>query len=617
MKKMILNVVIIFSYYGCITVNLKAPTAINNKVPIDSFPKVHLKTESNSTNYSGTSSERSPLFDGAEFNQPLTDFDPITLIDADINSFAKKNESILDRSVRLKKTDTTTPPYRRQKYEVIPMNKKIPFVYSYKQAIKGNKEKNKNSDCQTTYLNFNCSSTSFMNADYENQGQYIYPSAIYDVEDFQNGRFIEVTKGRKSITLSTDNPNLKNNSFISVPNPHLITLREGIKELYTNFDETRSGNMDFRYQIYTSYNSVEHQLKLSTGGGGSFGPFSANMEATLNTNDKTSHTYVTVDIIKDLYTINSLPNNNSYFDTGIAKDNKGLMVINSVTYGLRILANIDITAHEEEVQTIINTSAGFSFVFSAHGHIDLNKLEKIVHEEAKVNCYVIGGPINSTCSFTLKDFEEQIKNIVGGATYNNARPIQYTLSDLQGNVIAIKSSVTDIAQSACGMKRPDFVYVDVITGSKDKGNEADITFALYKGDVPIANLIKITNAACFEMIDPSDLSGLQNAADARGLFEAGNLIGAGSSCYESILNDNSPSTHIIHILSKNSLESGGTLLIKHNQKGGGWNINAITLYIKLQNEGSFRKIVWKLPNRTLFERGVIKLRFDDNFHIIP
>jgi len=491
MKKLItknsLVLLLVLLLAGCITVKHTYPTRQKIK-PVQAvpgtIPSIAAKTIFRNDDKNKVASVK---FVEKTFQPPMSYIDFMTDDDATAEKYTKgtattsQGEKTVDNSKSTGNEIVATDKNWKKTYQI--QAKKTPFIYSYSLDTKKRKaDLVDNDECITKYYNFNCQSTSFMNADFESQNQYLYPSAIYSVNDFENGNFKDITERRNPITLSTDNPNLKGNSFITITNPNLVTIREGVQKLYGNFDADKSGNMDFRYQIFESSNNVEQQLKLATGGGGNYGLYGGSMETTLNNETKQTHHYLTVDIIKDMFSINSMCKN--YFDTS-SMYTSDKIVISSVTYGLRIIGNIDVTGYESKIDSEIKSSgnAGITDVFSAHGHLDLTFISKVIGESTKVNCYIVGGPNTSSCAFTVKDFQTAITTIVSGVTVSNARPIQYTLSDLNGDVISIKSSVTDIKQRICPVKSQfsikNFDY-SFLTGNDDKDddNHVSITFTL-------------------------------------------------------------------------------------------------------------------------------------------
>ena len=618
--KQIVALLFACAFAACITVNpvVTQPQLVSQH---DTVPKSLYKSTFKGMPYE-TSGSSSTTFTSAEFVQPLSDFDPQSLAKGGPKraettaALQKKKDGQPKPDPSTGKADGSTPagPVRKQVYQV---NKgmHVPFTYSYDTTAQVTQV----GDCQTMTATFNCTSTSFMNADYENQGQHIYPSAIYDLTDFQNGSYNEITKDRQPVTLSTDNPNIKGPSFLTVDSPNMITLREGVKTLYTGFDDSRSGTMDFRYQILVSHNSVEHQMKVSAGGGGSFGPFSASMESTENSTTNSTATYITVDVVKDMFTINSFPND-GYFKS--ADDTKSPVVIKSVTYGLRLLANIDITGHESQVQSTLSTKAKASFVFSANGHLDLASLDKVLDSNSRVNCYVVGGPIGSTCSFALKDFQDNIAKIVGGATANNARAIQYTLSDLNGNELAIQSAVTSLTQQVCNpdFNKLEYATIDIITGGDDKDRGIDVTYGLYSGSAVDPN--KINNTTCIEQmptLSDNDFLAFPNGPNDRGFTAAGDLIGISSSCFRSYYDNNSFTTNRFRLFPSKTdafaqlKMAGGTIIIKRNYNDNNWKVASVNLHLKFTSDNREKIMVWNLNNIELKKGDTKVLKFDQNF----
>jgi hypothetical protein len=455
-------------YYGCITINpvitqpAQVSTPNSNSLKIDT-PSIKVATLYNAKPTSTTAVN-------VQFEGSSKDLTAEKLSSPAIST--NKTQLFTKSATLNKKADNPKNDIVRV-YTNKDGKRKTPFIYFLK--TDSTSQKNISSDCQTSFQTFTCLSSTFMTADYASQSQYIYPGAIYKLSDFENGNFDDVTDNRKDLTLSIDIPAVKNSTFVNVSKPNLITLREAVRSIYENFDDQKSGNLDFRYRITEANNTIERQLKTTAGGELSFGVFGgAKSDNTSEEETKSNHRYLTVDIIKDMFTINSLPNN-SYLSTN-SQDT--LVVVNSVTYGMRLLANIDITGMETKNTTTSNNSGGF---LAANGHFNLNSLSQTLKGNTTINCYVVGGPADGKSSFTLEEFQKNIDDIVSGTNFSNARPIEYSLSDTSGNIWSIQSTVTNIVQRKCKTAPAitNFEYT-FLTGDDDKDDEdhVSITFTL-------------------------------------------------------------------------------------------------------------------------------------------
>lgn len=342
------------------------------------------------------------------------------------------------------------------------------------------------SDCYTTKVKVSANSSTFMNADYEAQAQHIYPGAIYYYKDFTSGKYKEIDFPRNQIKLSSDNPNISGSTWNLIDNPDYSSIRDGIASIYSRFDNRQVGTMNLRYQTYQSNTDAEFSLKIS--GGGSYGNFS--LENEYKNTSKSNSQNLTIDAIKPLYTITCLlpkPYKN-YFQSNDGIDiNKNPIIIQSVTYGIRVLANF--TLETDTKEALDNFKAHYSGIGSS-AHVDFDYLEKHAKTDQTINCYVVGGPGNSTVAFDKKQLEDGLQNLIAGATYATARPISYEIRDLAGNIIETKSATDEITTVKCVPHVNAQILQSIILkiksggedGSKDgKDGNTELWIDVYKG----------------------------------------------------------------------------------------------------------------------------------------
>src|SRR5262249_22241426 len=148
---------------------------------------------------------------------------------------------------------------------------------------------------------------------------------------------------------------------------------------------------------------------------------------------------ITYDGIKPLFTIKVDRPTDGYFVGGqVPRATSPLVVIQNVTYGTRILANIDI-------ETTANTnydSLHLKYTDGAdQGTLDFSMLsnDKTIH--ATGNIMVVGTTINIPF-VTLQNFQDQVSKLFSEGNYKTALPIQYELGDLDGNTLGVQS-ITD------------------------------------------------------------------------------------------------------------------------------------------------------------------------------
>ena len=363
-----------------------------------------------------------------------------------------------------------------------------------------NTESEPKSDCHSEVVKITAKSSTFMNADYEAQGQYIYPGAIYDYNNFIKGRYIEIKEPRNPIKLMTDNPNISVPTWTIIQSPEKTTIRDGIASIYNRFDNRQIGTMNLRYQTFESTTEAEYSLRLAAGA--SFSSFS--LEGEFKNTNKSNENFVTIDAIKPLYTISCeqacSPN---YFKNVLPESiAKNPVIISSVTYGVRVLANFKLRTNNEE--QLLAFKAKYNGI-GTKAHVDFDYLTKHADIDQTINCYVVGGPGYSTVSFNKNDFEKNLKAIVGGVTYATARPISYELRDLNGRIISLKSATDEITIEKC---YPHFIepilknIIVIINNGKDgKDANTDYTIFMRNGYHDDLNSIDGYNCFSFREID--------------------------------------------------------------------------------------------------------------------
>jgi len=128
---------------------------------------------------------------------------------------------------------------------------------------------------------------------------------------------------------------------------------------------------------------------------------------------------------------------NGFFANGqIPQANSPLVMVQDVSYGARVLANMDFTISA-------NTDLDkFKFNYdapTANAFFDLNAMTHDSTVRYTINSYLVGVPSSTGIIVKGQDFEQQINNILSQCNYRNAQPISYTLMDMDGNSLGVES----------------------------------------------------------------------------------------------------------------------------------------------------------------------------------
>ena len=417
-------------------------------------------------------------------------------------------------------------------------------------------------NCETDHVQLTATSTTFLNNDYSSSASHIYPGACYTFDNFNNGSYQEQTGARYPLTIVTDNSNIKGSPYRVVKDPNMATVRAALDDLFHE-STSNTANESLTYQIYETSNDADQSLKISGGASG----YGISLSASYGTSSQSTTLNLTIDAVKTLFSINTLPPDSGFYVDPKVENTPNLMVMGSVSYGVRVLANLQVTFTSQQ------EAADFSASYSGWGisaNVDLDQLSSSKSVNSTINCYVVGGPGNSTISFDKHDLKKQIQQILAGATYKNAMPIKYEFYDMAGEVVGSNSATDDFAVRQCtpGADNPRLVsaYVTFNTGGDDKNQGDDFVMFLYPSGVKLGQM----GAA------PANTSALITALQSGAVFNVGS--GYNSPDYP----NNSTTTLEMYAINKpatlNDFQGGGSLHLHmqpHNNDT--WDINAITV----------------------------------------
>jgi hypothetical protein len=334
--------------------------------------------------------------------------------------------------------------------------------------------------CSTDHVQLTATSTTFLNNDYSGSSSHIYPGAIYTYENFYDGSYKEQQGDRNPLTIITDNTNIKGKPYVTVDNPNTATIRAAVDDL---FKESKApvANESLAYQVYETSTLADESLKISGGVAG----YGAALTASYHTGSSSKTRTLTIDAIKTLFSINTIPPKGGFFKSETTEGAPDLMVIGSVSYGVRVLANLtfNFTSDDE--------AAAFSASYSGWGisaNVDFDQISKNQSVDNTINCYIVGGPGNSTVSFNKKDLKKEIEDVMSKATYKNAMPVKYEFYDMAGAVIGSNSATDSFAVRQCtpaNAADPKLVSVlaTIVTGNSSKDQSTNYDLYITTGKV--------------------------------------------------------------------------------------------------------------------------------------
>jgi hypothetical protein len=346
-------------------------------------------------------------------------------------------------------------------------------------------EKNNGSqwDCTSSTVSLTANSSSFMNGDYESVAGHIYPGAIYTFDNFFNGSFKEQEGARNPVQLVLLSANIDGSVYVNVKNPGMGTIGNGVNKLIHELKGPVSVQ-DFRFQTYQTGNNASQALQI--GGGGSYAGFSVS--ASFNTSSTSNTVNMTIDAKKILYTIDLGSQDSAFFVDHKVEATRNLMVMSSVSYGIRVIGNYTYTFNSSSEAAAFKASySGFGGSASAQ----LNQISTNSSVSNTINYYVVGGPGNGALAFDKKQLEKQLNNVISHATWDNVVPIEYSFSDMAGDLIGSYSSTDNITQRMCvpntnGAKLQS-IFVTFHTGQDGKDNDTHYNISLYGGNAGTRN----------------------------------------------------------------------------------------------------------------------------------
>ncbi len=432
--------------------------------------------------------------------------------------------------------------------------------------------------CTNSVINFNSRSTSFMNALPGFQASYLVPGMIYSFDDYSSGNFNEqLNRDRNPVTLSCDVYSAdKIKSTVS--NPTLSGLRLGLDTIIKNFSPLQGGAY---YSMNTTMVDNENELNLVADAGGSFGGYS--ISANFNHSEDSHHIYYTVDAIKPLYTINTEIYGPVYSTTNNLPNTKSpAIMIKSVTYGARVLANLDIQLNDKSDMSGISLSYNAGFT---SGTFDLKTLFANKKVNITINGYLIGFPANINGSFNASadNFFTMLDQFFTKCDYVSAKPIQYSFADMGGDLLGVESATDKFSIRNCTPADEVFILQSALanfnTGGDDKNTDSQFWLSLGTGNPNNLNWI---NPAFYDNNSSFNMKGNPYTVNLP-------LYNNKPIAKEDIRNEIMQAEDIsqTQLITLDQFNSGGAIgfkLIQHNHMHDDWDFSSFTLILNFMSQ---------------------------------
>jgi hypothetical protein len=331
-----------------------------------------------------------------------------------------------------------------------------------KKKVSSKKESSGGYDCTVTTVNLTSTSDSFLNNDYSGSTANIYPGACYTYASLTDGSWKEQTGARNAVTITTDNPNTKV-PYVTVNNPSMATLYAAVAKLFSGFKNT-NGNESLSYQVSDAENSATYNLQIGAAASG----FGADLSNVYSTGNQSNHVHLTIDATKTLFTIMTTPPDSGFFKDPKIEATPYLSFIGEVSYGVRVLANADLTfTSEQEADQFKGSYSGFGVSVS----LNVNYGSGSKSTNTTINGYMIGGPGSQVVAYSLDELKKQIEKAFAGATYQNARPIKYKAYSMAGDVLNTYSATDNFNERSCVPADGGSPEIDNIAVTFTQGND--------------------------------------------------------------------------------------------------------------------------------------------------
>ncbi|MEZ4984484.1 MAG: thiol-activated cytolysin family protein [Saprospiraceae bacterium] len=285
--------------------------------------------------------------------------------------------------------------------------------------------------------------------------EFFAPGLIYDVRDLFNGNLLQKDKfpygqGRLPMQLTTTVRNFDglNNSIQEIVNqPERTSLNQAVANFYarhtTQAERTSMQNM--RYYSCAITNRSEFALKV--GVGAHYTVFSAQADLEI----KNARDYKTLyfEATKELFTISARPASEAGFFESASESTSNLGYISSVTYGVRIIAKVEVENTSESMQADLKASfeAGIAGV-----NVSLNNYKASSTAKTIVTLYAVGGRSDRIGTCTVDNIESTIRNFLLSANYQVAQPIKLQFSTLEGRVMSFMDATDNFTYEVCKPK---------------------------------------------------------------------------------------------------------------------------------------------------------------------
>ena len=336
-------------------------------------------------------------------------------------------------------------------------------------------------DCTTTVISVNANSSDFTINDYSNTIANITPGACFLYSNISSGNWQEQTGARNTIQISADIHGVTGNTYVYVQNPNLGTIGTATNQLIAGFGNN-SYNMGASFQTTIANSSAAYNVTIGAGVSG----YGADLTNVYSTGSQSNHVHLTISGIKPLFTLTTTPPDSGFFKSASTEATPYLTFIGSVTYGVRILANADLTFSSEAEADEFKGS--YSGVISAN--LDVSQAANSKSTNVTINGYFVGGSSSGVfIANSMQQLLTEVNNVFTNANYQNAAPISYTVCSMAGKSLYTQNATDNFNVQNCipsdgGSTQIGNVSVQLRMGNDGKEPATGYSIRLYTGLSP-------------------------------------------------------------------------------------------------------------------------------------
>ena len=437
--------------------------------------------------------------------------------------------------------------------------------------------------CTTSKIQFSANSSSYLNNDFSNSISHLYPGAMFTFDDFYSGRYRETPGARNPLTLSCEDPNISGPTSVTIPSPSMTSCRDAIATLYSRLPSNTTSYESIATDTYQSNNSADLNLQVSGGASG----YGASFSTSFQLSDSSKSVALTIDARKTLYSISAQVPDTGYFKDQSIENTPNLMVLQNVSYGTRVLANVTLQfSSKKDALDFKAAYKGYGITFDAA----LSYLKTHTSTVSQAHIYVCGGTYQPSITTDATQVESEMNKALASGTNQSARPVSYQFMDMQGNLVLTQSATDTFSVVNCTPAGTDSdiqsARAHILQGSDGKNKDTDFQISLFPGQGDSGSVMTYNSVG-----HPEYKFDKNTAVDL-------------------VLKNTSATTPNLALFAN---AGGGHIQIyvdRHGHKDT-WKITELTLFLTL-GDGTVQQLVW--PNIVLKENEpATELYFDQNF----